>query len=189
MFVIPMFVLDLPPFIPVVAGLMLVIAVWRDLLHSRIDNWLTMSGACLALLLHINASGLQGAQDSLLGLCIGLALLLPFYIKGGMAAGDVKLMAAIGACVGVQPIFWIAMYSLLAGSVLALSLLLVKRELGPGLLHMGQQISAFACTRVWVPATSITSKKNSILTQRFPYAAAIATGSFVFVFTGPPPGL
>ena len=44
--------------------------------------------------------GWAGLGWSLLGTAIGLMLLLPAYAIGGMGAGDVKLLAGIGACLG-----------------------------------------------------------------------------------------
>ena len=43
------------------------------------------------------AFGWEGLGWSLLGTVVGLLVLLPAYAVGGMGAGDVKLMAGIGA--------------------------------------------------------------------------------------------
>ena len=45
---------------------------------------------------------MSGLGWSLVGTIVGLALLLPLYAIGGMGAGDVKLLAGVGAWVGPQ---------------------------------------------------------------------------------------
>lgn len=181
--------LELPPVLLALAGSMLLLASWRDLRYHRIDNWITFPFACLAIALHAFLFGWQGAYLATIGLVLGLLLLLPFYIYGGMAAGDVKLMAAVGAMVGLHSIFWTVMYSLLVGALMALTLLIAKHELVPGLRHMCRQIWAFSQTRVWVPAGSVALKESKVMSQRFPYAAAITGGFLVMQFCGSPQGI
>jgi len=69
-------------------------AIWTDLRSSRIPNWLTFSTMILALAAHAWLGGTQQALFGLAGLATGLGLFLVLY------AGDVKLMAAVGAMVG-----------------------------------------------------------------------------------------
>ena len=68
-----------------------------DLRARRIPNALTFGAAIAALIASTWSGGLAGAQTSLLGWLLGLALWLPFFALGGMGAGDVKMLAAIGA--------------------------------------------------------------------------------------------
>ncbi len=51
---------------------------------------------------------------------LGIALLLTPYWLGGMGAGDVKLVGALGAWLGPGDTFWLAMYTGIAGAVAAL---------------------------------------------------------------------
>ena len=55
-----------------------------------------------------------------LGLFVGLAVFFPLFALGAMGAGDVKLMAAVGAWIGAKPILYVALYGSVAGGVLAL---------------------------------------------------------------------
>ncbi len=179
---------DLPTGVIALMAVALMAAVWRDSRYQRIDNFITFPTAALALILYAQSGSWPEVGASALGLGLGLCLFLPFYVKGGMAAGDVKLMAAMGACLGAPLIFWASMYSLICGAVLALILLFAHGQLGSGLMHMGQQMKAFSLTRVWVPASSIPSKADFIIAQRFPYATAIAGGCLVLALLGSPQG-
>lgn len=78
-------------------GLTLGIAVVTDWREHKIYNKLLVPAFFLALLLHTFQGGLSGLTSSLLGAATGFALLLLPYLMGGMGAGDVKLLAVIGA--------------------------------------------------------------------------------------------
>lgn len=162
-----------------VAGLlavMLGLALWRDVTRHRIDNWITFPGAAIALGLHLWLAGGAGLAFALGGLLIGLSALLPFQVFGGMAAGDVKLMAAAGAFLGPLDTLIAVAATLLAGSLLALGVLIATGGVREGLGHIGRQLAAWGVTRVWVPAPPGTAAA-----QRFPYALAISIGSLTVV--------
>ena len=104
--------------------LLLFVAAWQDIRSRRIPNALVFSGAMGGVLLNSllpQEMGGLGVLDSLAGLGIGLALLLPLYLLRAMGAGDVKLMAMTGAFLGVQGTINALLYVLLVGGVLALA--------------------------------------------------------------------
>jgi prepilin peptidase CpaA len=75
---------------------------WRT---YRIPNWLSVGGMALGLLGNAAAEGItSGLLPALAGLALGIAVLLPLYALRLMGAGDVKLMAAVGAVIGAPPI-------------------------------------------------------------------------------------
>jgi prepilin peptidase CpaA len=78
----------------------LVVATFSDLRSRRIPNALSLGGAAIALLINAVHFGPAGAALSALGWALCLACFLPLYITGGTAAGDVKLMAMVGAFLG-----------------------------------------------------------------------------------------
>jgi len=83
-----------------VVTITLVVAAVIDGLKLKVPNWITfpmiISGWIYCVAFSPDA-GWQGLIYSLAGTIVGLALLLPAYAIGGMGAGDVKLLAAIGA--------------------------------------------------------------------------------------------
>lgn len=78
----------------------MVSAVMTDIKIHRIRNslvlWVLMIGLVSQLAMDMN----MGLLTWINGLLIGLVIFLPFYIGGGMGAGDVKLMAAVAAFLG-----------------------------------------------------------------------------------------
>src|SRR5207237_1166536 len=68
--------------------------------------------------------GKSGVADSLLGILFGFGILVPFYLLGGMGGGDVKLMAAVGAWLGLPLTFAVFIASSLVAGLYALVLVL-----------------------------------------------------------------
>ena len=63
---------------------------------------------------------------SIAGAALGFAILLPFYLAGGMGGGNVKLMAAFGALLGPSGVLLAALLSAIVGGVWAAASSLVK---------------------------------------------------------------
>jgi len=108
------------PVIHVAALLVASFACAFDLRTRRIPNWLTFGAAAVALVFHIVTGGASGVAQGIGGWATGVALLIAPYALGGMGAGDVKLVGALGAWLGPGDTFWLAMYTGIAGAVMAL---------------------------------------------------------------------
>jgi prepilin peptidase CpaA len=79
---------------------------WSDMKTNRIPNYLTLGCALAGLVYQMGLRGWTGMADGLLGIGLGFALLIFFYWKGGLGAGDVKALSALGAWLGpLQTIF------------------------------------------------------------------------------------
>src|SRR3990170_4623177 len=83
-------------------------AVAFDVRTRRIPNWLTFGAAAAAFGYAGLHSGLTGVGIGVLGWLVGAALFFPFFALGGMGAGDVKLLAALGAWLGPTESVWVA---------------------------------------------------------------------------------
>lgn len=91
-----------------------------DIRTSRIPNVLTLTSLVVAVAAHAAAPTGHGLLAALVGALTGLAIFFPVFALGGLGGGDVKLMAALGAWVGWSPVVWTALYTAVAGGVLAL---------------------------------------------------------------------
>ena len=94
-------------------------AVASDVTTRRIPNPLTFSAALVALMAHAYAAGWTGAGMSLAGWLVGVAFFFPVFALGGMGAGDQKMLGALGAWLGPAAAAWVALYSGVAGGVMA----------------------------------------------------------------------
>ena len=102
---------------------LLVLAAATDLGARRIPNLIPLTGLGIALVLQLSAP--QGAFLSWFGgTLVGLFLFLPFYALRGMAAGDVKLMAAVGAFVGPALALRIGVLTFLLGGLMGIVIVL-----------------------------------------------------------------
>ncbi|MBF7728653.1 prepilin peptidase [Pseudomonas sp. N040] len=145
-------------------------AVYSDIRTHRIPNLYLALGVVVAMAGQLVLGGLDGLLVWAAGLVVGLLCFLPLYLLGGMAAGDVKLMAVAGSYLGATGAWWAAVYSLLAGGVLGVLFLLYKKQL----LRFLQRYWAIASLR-----TYIAPPDDAVARQRFPYSSAILLGSLV----------
>ena len=102
-------------------------ACLRDLAERKIPNRLVVCGLLSAAVLHlISGSPLRMVSVGLAGCATGLLVFLPLYLLRGMAAGDVKLMAMVGAFTGPLLALEIALATFCAGGVMALFMVLTQ---------------------------------------------------------------
>ena len=152
------------------------IATVIDVRTRRIPNVLTATMASVGI--GLAASGISGLSlwGSVVGLLLGLALMLPGHLLGATGAGDVKLMAAIGAIVGPALVFSAFLFSALAGGVLAVAVALRRRRLSATLAGTGRLMAAPAGARQEIRAATAAN--------RFAYGPAIAAGSVIATLLG-----
>lgn len=150
------------------------IAAGTDLWSRRIPNLLVLAGLLAGLLFGIITGGFNGLVLALMGTSVGLGLLLIPYLTGGMGAGDVKLLMALGAILGPTSVFWVFIYSCLAGGVMALMVMIVSGKwrvlMADCLLPLG----------IVVPFSSSLPPKSLAI----PYGVAIAAGVIIFLLQG-----
>ncbi|MDH5585638.1 MAG: A24 family peptidase [Nitrospirota bacterium] len=108
----------------------LLVAAVIDVRKGRIPNWLTFSLAAFGMGVHSWIHGLEGFVFSLEGLGVGFVCLIFFYIKGGMGAGDVKLLAAIGTILGPGQVVFAFAFAAMLGGLYSLALLFDQGGLG-----------------------------------------------------------
>ena len=113
-----------------VVTITLVVAAVIDGLKLKVPNWITfpmiVSGWIYSATLSPYA-GLDGLMFSLIGTVVGLALLLPAYAIGGMGAGDVKLLAGVGAWVWGTTTLYAFAVSAIVGGIIAVGMVLAGK--------------------------------------------------------------
>src|SRR4051812_21653283 len=160
----------------------LVVAAVIDGLKLKVPNWITfpmiISGWIYSAAFSPYA-GWEGLVYSLLGTLVGLALLMPAYAIGGMGAGDVKLLAGVGAWVwGTTTLYAFALTAVIGG-VIAVGMVLSRRT---WFKHHAQ---------FWMICTEILTVKDpeklaAIAAERkptmmlLPYGIPIAIGTIAY---------
>jgi prepilin peptidase CpaA len=161
---------------------LLTIAAVIDYRTYRIPNWLTMGGAGFALLYVavIPFSVQHGLLWALGGFTLGLFIMLPLFALRVMGAGDVKLMAMVGAFLGLSDTFHAVLATFIVGGVAALAFAIYHGVLGRLLGNLRSTtglmlMSALAGMRPQVPA----DESKSI--GKLPYGVSIAIGTIGYV--------
>jgi prepilin peptidase CpaA len=98
-----------------------------DVRTRRLPNALTFGAALAALCFALFQDGLSGLGWSAAGWLTALALFFPFFALRGLGAGDVKLLAALGAWFGASNALYLALYTAVAGGVMAIAVLVSRR--------------------------------------------------------------
>ncbi len=171
----------LAPFVAAVLALVAMIASVTDIRSRRIPNWLTAVGFLAGFSLNIFLYGLPGLKNASLGVGIALLVYFPLFCVKGMGAGDVKLMAAIGALVGPGNWLRIFIFTALIGGAIALALILYRGFLNRTLHNVGYILMSPFRGRLPYqdnPQLDVTSGAGLSL----PHGAVIALGTFLFVF-------
>lgn len=150
-------------------SLLLPVAVVFDLRERRIPNGLVAVGLAFGLALGALDGGVHELGARFIGALFGLAVLFPFFALRLVGAGDVKLMAAVGSLTGPAPLLPIALFTFIAGGVLALVALAVTRSAGTALGNLKALLVA-ASFRVSPQDLGLRTA------VRVPYAVAIAAG-------------
>jgi prepilin peptidase CpaA len=149
--------------------IVLIISFITDIRSRKILNIVTLPGIIMGVAYHTFTSGWSGLLYSGSGFLVGFSLLLIPYLLGGMGAGDVKLLAAIGSLKGAAFVFTCFLYTCAIGGIIALLILIVKKEF-------------FVVFRRLVFAAKFRSldglDKNE-LHHAFPYGIAIVLGAII----------
>jgi prepilin peptidase CpaA len=96
---------------------------WSDLRTRRIPNCLTAGCLLSGLAYQLWAHSWTGLLDGLLGVTLGFTLLIFFYWKAGLGAGDVKGLAALGAWLGTLQTLYLFIYMAFAGVLVLVGVL------------------------------------------------------------------
>jgi prepilin peptidase CpaA len=146
----------------------LAVAVYSDIRAHRISNTLSLLGLVAGLTLQFLGHGLQGVASGLLGAGVGLGCFIPFYLLRAMGAGDVKLLAAVGAILGPQGAFFAALFSLLAGGLGASGYVLWR--------GLRASVSSFVHEGFAAAGASALIAAQLARRDRLPFALPIAVG-------------
>jgi prepilin peptidase CpaA len=155
----------------------LILASTTDILSHKIPNWLTFPSIITGILFNSYMTGLQGGLLSVCGVLVGMAFYLPFYMKQGIGAGDVKLMGAVGSFLGPSGVFYAFLFSSIAGGLYALLLLHRSRMLAETLRRYWCMLSIFFIQKQMHYIPPENSAKMPVLR----YGISIAIGTIGFV--------
>ncbi len=152
---------------------LLIIAVINDLRFRKIPNLLTYPAMLIAIAYNCWLNGFGGFLFSIEGISVGIAVLITFHFMGGMGAGDVKLMGALGGFLGPKIIFVAFLFTAIIGGLHALVVLTLKGYVKETIKRYLIMLKTLFLTKriVYVPASGEISK------LRLCYGVSIAVGT------------
>ena len=162
--------------------LLLIVAAVSDYRTRRIPNWLVLAGALYAVI--YNTALPPTPHDNILfpltGLALGLLLFLPLYLLRAMGAGDVKLLAMVGAFLGPGDTFYAALSTMIAGGVLAILFVLARGKALPMLRNLTSvfHLSVVSVASGGAPNLQIAPQASA---GKLPYGVAIAIGTIGYL--------
>ena len=164
---------------PAAATLVALIGAGTDIRSRRIPNYLTGPALLAGLLLHTTIDGFHGLWTSLVAglLCGGIFLIL--YLAGGMGAGDVKLITAVGCLAGLSSTAYLLVLTALAGGVMGVVFALMRGKLKQTLLNM-RSLAVHHRAMGLEPHPDLNVLNADTL--RLPYGVAIAAGSTITLY-------
>ena len=145
-----------------------------DVRTRRIPNWLTGWGILAGLLLHLGLGGWRSLSGAAVGGLLAGAILLLFYLAGGMGAGDVKLITAVCCLAGLSAVAGILLGTALLGGLFAVVLALLRHRLQDTFTNMGRLLVYHGSAGLR-PHPDLNLSNPGTL--RLPYGLAIAAGA------------
>lgn len=151
-----------------------------DLRSRRIPNLLIVAGLITSLWANVWLHSGAGWTTWGLGMLTGFALFLPLYLMRGMGAGDVKLMAMVGAFLGPSAIIRVVLITFVVGGVLTL---VVAARNGSLRLLLGNLRTMLmgSLIKSTVLHQMPTLDAAPVSAGKMPYGLAIALGTFATI--------
>ncbi|HXV37627.1 MAG TPA: prepilin peptidase [Myxococcota bacterium] len=165
------------------AAAFLLLAVASDVRRHRIPNALTLPALLAALVASPMVGATSGLVAAALGAALGFALLIGPYALGGVGAGDVKALMALGAWIGPEATLGTAAWAVIAGGAFGVAMLGLRRELDVFGRRWGRMLVRAVTQRriAYEPPAA-----GSIASGGIPFAAAIAVGLAAQWYGGSP---
>ncbi len=169
----------------------LIVAAVTDLMHRKVYDWLTYPAIVLGLTLGYAAGdfgavaigpGGHGLLDNLAGLALAFTVFFIVYWGRGVGGGDVKLMAAVGAIMGLHFVVGAMFWSALVGAIMAMWVLVMKGKLWWGLRRSARHAVRLGNEPIKAGAGAGEGEAENPARLRIPYGAAIAFGTLVAFF-------
>jgi prepilin peptidase CpaA len=153
----------------------------QDVRARRIPNLLTYGSLLAGLACRTVLERAHGLAQGAEGMLIGGGVFFLFFLVRGIGAGDVKLMAAVGAWVGAWPAVHVMVYTAFAGLAIAIFYMVFYRRIGSTLLNTGELLRHHLTSGLKAHPELNLQDPAAI---RMPYGLAIAVGTlFLFIST------
>lgn len=153
----------------IVLLIFLAIATWLDIKTRKIPNCLTVTLTMLGFGIAV-VGGWGAVKESGLGLIVGLGIGVLIWLMGGFQAGDAKLIAAIGATIGIHGMLNVLAWAFVVTIPIGIAFLLIKGELCISARKVGFFLRSIALRAKMSPIKS---------EMKYPFAVSLLLGGIL----------
>ena len=148
---------------------------WSDAKRRRLPNVWTLGGLAAGLLVQSGFWGVAGLEDGFFAALVAVAfILVPFLVRAA-GAGDLKMLAACGAFVGMRWVPFFLMAVSFAGLIVALGMLCARQVSAARLKHCFRSLFDWRYDR---KAGKVALPPKDDERARVPFGIAIALGTW-----------
>ncbi|WP_249870300.1 A24 family peptidase [Oceanobacillus saliphilus] len=151
--------------------IVLLICLITDIKNRMIYNKVIYPALLITFIYHFTKGGWEALNHSFIGFLIGFGLLLIPYFMGGMGAGDVKLLALIGAMKGSAFVFQSFLYIAIIGALMAIAVIIFRQGMLKSVVYYISSLKSGVVLKGGISRGSLTAT--------YPYGVAIAGGAFL----------
>lgn len=166
-------------------SIVLIVAAVIDGIKLKVPNWITFPMIISGWLYSMVAYGMAGdgwyvgLGWSLAGTAVGLILLLPAYAVGGMGAGDVKLLAGVGAWVHCLTTFNAFCVSVVVGAIMAVVMVVARGGIKKHTTQFWMILNEFTTIRNPETLAEIAAERKPRMLL-LPYGIPICIGTIAY---------
>ncbi|MDB4679168.1 A24 family peptidase [bacterium] len=162
----------------------LIVAAIIDGAILKVPNWLTFPFIVGGWMHCTLQGGIAGLGWSLLGTCVGMCLLLFLRNVGGMGAGDVKLLAGIGAWLGSTTTLYAFAATAIVGGIMAVGMVIRQGQIQKHIAMANQILHEWKTAKNARELSEIARERKPTM-MLLPYGIPMAIGSIAyFAFAG-----
>lgn len=160
---------------------LLIWAAYIDGKQLRVPNWLTFPMIAAGFVFNGWVAGWLGLENAFVGMVVGLACLLPLYAVGGMGAGDVKLMAGIGAWLGASVTWAAFVATTIVGALMAVWMVARRKSFAHHYAYFLMIFTEFLHIKNPRELSQIAAERKPSMLL-LPYGIPICIGSIGYFF-------
>lgn len=160
-------------------AIVMIVAAVIDGMILKVPNWLTYPFIVSGWIYGTMTWGVSGLGFSLLGTLVGMTLLLVVRAVGGMGAGDVKLLAGLGAWLGASIALWAFVWTAVVGGIMAVVMIAVSGNWFKHYAMFHQIVHEFYTIRNPEKLAEIARERKPTM-KLLPYGIPMAIGSILY---------
>jgi prepilin peptidase CpaA len=124
-----------------------IVAIFTDMKFYKIPNLLILFGIISGMALTIYLFSYEVALESLICMAVVFVSFYPFYLLGGLGAGDIKLLMMTGCFIRNWSLLNFIFVTLMIAGVISIIKMIIFRESRERLFYLGRYVRKAVITR------------------------------------------